>query len=64
MTTDELGGVMEKKKRKKYEKPRLKKIRLDARCAVLGFCKSNSPTVGPAAISCGMPFAPCSASGS
>ncbi len=31
--------MMEKNVRKKYEKPRLTIINLDAKCAVLGFCK-------------------------
>lgn len=30
---------MEKKKKKEYVKPKLMKIDLDARCAVLGGCK-------------------------
>ena len=56
---------MNKKNKKKYERPRLTRVKLDARCAVLGFCKANTAgAVGPAAIVCGLPFAPCSASGS
>jgi hypothetical protein len=53
---------MEKKK-KIYEKPKLTKIRLDAKCAVLGFCKTNG-NLGPGVPSCGQPFAPCSGNGS
>jgi hypothetical protein len=34
--------VDENQKKKKYEKPQVTRIRLDARCAVLGFCKSGS----------------------
>ena len=34
------------KKKKKYEKPQVTRIRLDAKCAVLGFCKTSG-TVGP-----------------
>ena len=30
---------MENEKKKKYAKPQVTKIRLDAKCAVLGFCK-------------------------
>ena len=30
---------MEKQKKKEYVKPKLTKIRLDAKCAVLGGCK-------------------------
>ena len=36
-------------KEKRYEKPKVTRIRLDARTAVLGFCK-NSPGTGPAEI--------------
>jgi len=53
---------MEKKK-KRYEKPKLQKIRLDAKCAVLGFCKTNA-NMGPGVPNCGQPFAPCSGNGS
>ena len=31
--------AMENEKKKKYVKPQVTKIRLDAKCAVLGFCK-------------------------
>ncbi len=56
---------MEKKKRKKYKKPRVTRVNLDAKCAVLGFCKTNVlGAVGPAAINCGVPVAPCSGGGS
>ena len=34
------------KKKKKYEKPQVTRIQLDAKCAVLGFCKTSG-TVGP-----------------
>ncbi|MCK4986913.1 MAG: hypothetical protein KAS40_15390 [Desulfobacterales bacterium] len=37
---------MEPKQKKKYEKPILTKIRLDAECAVLGFYKTGGK-VGP-----------------
>jgi hypothetical protein len=33
---------MEKKVKKKYEKPRITRISLDAKGAVLGFCKTES----------------------
>jgi hypothetical protein len=38
----------EKKSKKRYEKPVVTRIRLDAKCAVLGFCKgaSSGPAVG------------------
>jgi len=54
---------METKKKRYYEKPTVARIKLDARCAVLGFCKTTSKT-GPAVASCGIGVAPCSAPGS
>jgi hypothetical protein len=42
------------KKKKEYEKPEVTRIRLDAKCAVLGFCKTTN-IVGsglPAAFGC------------
>lgn len=42
----------------KYEKPKLAKINLDARCAVLGFCKASG-AFGPGVPSCGVLFALC-----
>jgi hypothetical protein len=33
---------MEKNRKKKYDKPKLKRVNLDAKCAVLGFCKTSS----------------------
>ena len=53
---------MEKDKKKKYEKPEVTKINLDAKCAVLGFCKTKVST-GPAVPNC-KSFAPCRAKGS
>jgi hypothetical protein len=41
---------MEHEQKKEYEKPKLTKIRLDAKCAVLGFCKG--PTIGPGVPGC------------
>jgi len=37
-------GSMEKKAKKKYEKPTVTRIKLDAKCAVLGFCKIEGTT--------------------
>ena len=55
----------EKKKKKRYEKPSVTRVKLDAKCAVLGFCKMNMVgMVGPGAINCGLPATPCSAPGS
>jgi hypothetical protein len=54
---------MEKKEKKKYEKPKVMKVKLDPRTAVLGFCKASG-SAGPAALNCGFPASPCSAQGS
>jgi hypothetical protein len=54
---------MEKDKKKKYDKPKVTKVNLDAKCAVLGFCKING-SVGPSGFNCGFPFTPCSSAGS
>ena len=50
-------------KKKIYKKPKLKKVRLDARCAVLGFCKAMG-SYGMRGSHCGLPFSACNASGS
>jgi hypothetical protein len=43
---------MEKdQKKKEYEKPKVTRIKIDATCAVLGFCKSASRS-GPAVSGC------------
>ncbi len=55
---------MEKeKKKRKYEKPKVTKIKLDAKCAVLGFCKTMG-TGGPTGTGCGPPLPACHTSGS
>jgi len=54
---------MEKDKKKKYKNPEVTKISLDAKCAVLGFCKAPA-TIGPGVPMCGLPFAPCYGKGS
>ena len=54
---------MEKDKKKRYEKPKVTKINLDAKCAVLGFCKTPG-NIGPGVPMCGLPFAPCYSNGS
>jgi hypothetical protein len=41
----------ENHKKKKYEKPQVTRIRLDAKCAVLGFCK-NTGMGGPVVSGC------------
>ena len=53
---------MENKEKKKYEKPQVTKIKLDAECAVLGFCKTNA-TIGPALPNCQI-ATPCISIGS
>ena len=53
---------MDNIKKKKYEKPKVMKIKLDAKCAMLGFCKTSGP-VGPGVPNCAMPV-PCTNQGS
>ena len=48
-----------KAKKKKYVKPAINKIKLDAKTAVLAVCKTNS-VGGPSGVGCGPPvFSPC-----
>lgn len=54
---------MKCEKKKKYEKPRVTKIRLDAECAVLNFCKTSG-FGGPSAKNCAVGAALCSTPGS
>jgi len=54
---------METRKKRYYDKPTVTRITLDARCAVLGFCKSSG-RVGPGVPNCGVGTAPCAAPGS
>ncbi len=50
--------------RKPYQKPLVTRIELDARCAVLGFCKKDG-VAGPQSIGCEDGFSdPCNAAGS
>jgi len=52
------------KKKKKYVKPEIKKIKLDAKTAVLAVCKTAS-IGGPSGVGCGPPmFQPCPNAGS
>ena len=52
------------KEKKKYNKPTVKKIRLDAKTAVLAVCKTSGG-VGRSGDNCGPPiFQPCQGSGS
>jgi hypothetical protein len=54
------------KKKKKYRKPEIKKISLDAKTAVLGFCKTDANAGRHPHFGCGGPGGshPCSAPGS
>jgi hypothetical protein len=58
--------IMEDKQtKKKYETPKVTRIRLDAKCAVLGFCKQAATGSGPAQAGCqDALFAPCVSQGS
>ena len=56
---------MQPKQKQQYERPKLTRIRLDAKCAVLGFCKTSGkagPGVGSGA-GCNA-GTPCDAPGS
>ena len=53
---------MEVENKRKYEKPKVTKIHLDAQCAVLGACKANGQA-GVNTGSCG-PLTPCPILGS
>jgi len=51
-------------KKKKYRKPEIKRISLDAKTAVLGFCKT-ADSAGPHPLyGCQTPTPPCNAIGS
>jgi len=63
-------GVFERKvdsqmktKKKEYKKPEVKRVSLDAKCAVLAFCKSSG-SLGPDGDNCGVPLPPCASEGS
>jgi hypothetical protein len=58
-----LEAVMGQSVKKPYEKPKLKKVKLDAKCAVLGFCKTTGK-IGPGNPGCGLGAARCMAAGS
>ncbi len=52
-------------RRRPYEPPALTRVPLDARCAVLGFCKQAGTGAGPALPGCRDPlFSPCLSQGS
>ncbi len=53
-----------RKEKKKYRKPEIKKIKLDAKTAVLAVCKTAG-SFGESGANCGPPvFQPCQDSGS
>jgi len=55
----------DQKKKKEYERPKVTRITLDAKCAVLGFCKQSSTGSGPALNGCQDALsAPCQSQGS
>jgi hypothetical protein len=54
---------MEEKNKRKYVKPKVTKIHLDAECAVLGACKTGS-VHGPGSSGCSSIMGPCVAQGS
>jgi hypothetical protein len=55
----------EPKRKKEYEKPKVTRIALDAKCAVLGFCKQVTTGSGPALTGCKDALnAPCLTRGS
>ncbi len=53
---------MKTQKKQKYVKPEVKKINLDAKCAVLGFCKLSG-SHGPGGSGCNAPVG-CNSLGS
>jgi hypothetical protein len=56
---------MEETPKKPYVKPEVTRIRLDARCAVLGFCKQVTTGSGPALTGCVDALSsPCQSQGS
>jgi hypothetical protein len=56
---------MMKNFKKKYEKPEIKRIKLDAQTAVLSVCKTSGPGGGPTSQNCGPPqYQPCEDAGS
>jgi len=50
-------------KKKEYKKPEVKRVSLDAKCAVLAFCKDYG-SLGPDGADCSMPVPPCAGPGS
>jgi hypothetical protein len=55
--------MMDQSGKKRYEKPSLKKVKLDVKCAVLGFCKTTGK-IGPGQNDCKLGAAKCLTAGS
>jgi len=55
--------MMDNIKKKKYEKPKVTRIKLDAKTAVLGICKTSGAG-GPNSYGCEVLGAPCVDDGS
>ena len=55
--------LMKEIQKKKYVKPTVRKIKLDAKTAVLGFCK-NTGFIGPMDQGCGQAGPGCNSAGS
>jgi hypothetical protein len=53
----------EQKEKKPYEKPKVSRVTLDAKCAVLGFCK-GAGVGGPVITGCQTGFENCQSQGS
>ena len=54
---------MGESEKKRYEKPTLKKVKLDPKCAVLGFCKTTI-MIGPGNPGCALGLDRCLVQGS
>ena len=52
-----------KSRKKEYKKPEVKRVSLDAKCAVLAFCKTWG-NLGPDGVDCSLPVPPCAGPGS
>jgi hypothetical protein len=55
--------MKEKDNKKTYEKPKVTRIKLDARTAILGICKTSGAG-GPGYFNCDNLGAPCESAGS
>ena len=55
--------IMDNTEKKTYEKPKITRIKLDARTAILGICKTSGAG-GPGYFNCDNLGAPCESAGS